>query len=72
MKLNRNQLDAQIMEIIKTMSPMEAKEILMNKFKKNSFSRLTLEEMETFIALFALPQTSPVTHFQSGQSHPQK
>lgn len=68
MKHNRPQLDAMIFEIIRPMNHMDAKELIMKRYQKNSFNKLTLEEMEDFVKTFEKPEQ----HSQSVGSPAQK
>jgi len=68
MKHNRLQLDALIFEIIRPMNHQDAKQIIMKRYQKSNFNKLTLEEMEDFVKEFSKPET----HSQSVESLPQK
>jgi hypothetical protein len=67
-KLNRPQLDALIFEIIRPMKHEDAKALILKKYQKAYFSKLTLDEMQDFVNSFSKPETNS----QNSESHPRK
>lgn len=67
MKHTRFQLDTLVYDLIKNMDVSIAKQFLLKNYRKTSFNRLTLEELEHFFKSFSKPEQ----HSPSSESHHQ-